>query len=267
MGRTWLENHRISRENEGKGAGERERNKRDWRRRCTLAAFLLCAGLLMSGCSGGTGSQASGAADADQSQEADQTANADQGREADQTANADQSQEAGQAASEAPSASENGGSGQDSASVPETDDFQVGMPVRKGVTAPDFTAGLIDGSSVTLSELQGKPVLINFWATWCGPCVREMPAFERLKEDFGDQIEILAVNSGDDAETVKDFAEKNGYTFPIALDETYEISMLYPSSSIPYTVVVDAEGKVSHVSAGAADADTMYDVYKEALGL
>lgn len=241
MVRTWLENHRISRENEGKGAGER--NKRDWRRRCTLAAFLLCAGLLMSGCSGGTGSQASGAADADQSQEA------------------------GQAAGEAPSASENGGSGQDSASVPETDDFQVGMPVRKGVTAPDFTAGLIDGSSVTLSELQGKPVLINFWATWCGPCVREMPAFERLKEDFGDQIEILAVNSGDDAETVKDFAEKNGYTFPIALDETYEISMLYPSSSIPYTVVVDAEGKVSHVSAGAADADTMYDVYKEALGL
>ena len=265
MGRTWLENHRISRENEGKGAGKR--NKRDWRLRCTLAAFLLCAGLLMSGCSGGTGSQASGAADADQSQEADQTANADQSREADQTANADQSQKAGQAASEAPSASENGGSGQDSASVPDTDDFQVGMPVRKGVTAPDFTAGLIDGSSVTLSELQGKPVLINFWATWCGPCVREMPAFERLKEDFGDQIEILAVNSGDDAETVKDFAEKNGYTFPIALDETYEISMLYPSSSIPYTVVVDAEGKVSHVSAGAADADTMYDVYKEALGL
>lgn len=146
-------------------------------------------------------------------------------------------------------------------------EFKPGMPIKEGVAAPDFTGELIDGTSITLSELQGKPVIINFWATWCGPCVKEMPAFERLKDDFGDKIGIIAVNCGDDAETVKDFVEENGYTFPVVLDEEYSISMLYPTNSIPYTVVLDAEGKVTHISTGALDADTMYERYKEALGV
>ena len=146
-------------------------------------------------------------------------------------------------------------------------DFKPGMPIKEGVAAPDFTGELMDGTSITLSELQGKPVIINFWATWCGPCVKEMPAFERLKDDFGDKIGIIAVNCGDDAETVKDFVEENGYTFPVVLDEEYSISMLYPTNSIPYTVVLDAEGKVTHISTGALDADTMYERYKEALGV
>ena len=146
-------------------------------------------------------------------------------------------------------------------------EFKPGMPIKEGVQAPDFTGELIDCTSITLSELQGKPVIINFWATWCGPCVKEMPAFERLKDDFGDKIGIIAVNCGDDAGTVKDFMEENGYTFPVVLDEEYSISMLYPTNSIPYTVVVDAEGKVTHISTGALDADTMYERYKEALGV
>jgi len=146
-------------------------------------------------------------------------------------------------------------------------EFKPGMPIKEGVAAPDFTGELMDGTSITLSELQGKPVIINFWATWCGPCVKEMPAFERLKDDFGDKIGIIAVNCGDDAGTVKDFMEENGYTFPVVLDEEYSISMLYPTNSIPYTVVLDAEGKVTHISTGALDADTMYERYKEALGV
>ena len=146
-------------------------------------------------------------------------------------------------------------------------EFKPGMPIKEGVAAPDFTGELMDGTSITLSELQGKPVIINFWATWCGPCVKEMPAFERLKDDFGDKIGIIAVNCGDDAETVKDFVEENGYTCPVVLDEEYSISMLYPTNSIPYTVVLDAEGKVTHISTGALDADTMYERYKEALGV
>jgi len=144
---------------------------------------------------------------------------------------------------------------------------QPGKPLKSGNKAPDFTAELIDGSTVTLSDFKGKPVIINFWATWCGPCVKEMPAFERLKENYGDEIGILAVNCGEDADTIKDFADANGYTFPIALDEEYQVSMLYPTNSIPYTVVIDGNGKVTHVSSGAVDADTMYERYKEALGL
>lgn len=144
---------------------------------------------------------------------------------------------------------------------------QPGKPLKSGNKAPDFTAELIDGSTVTLSDFKGKPVIINFWATWCGPCVKEMPAFERLKENYGDEIGILAVNCGEDADTIKDFADANGYTFPIVLDEEYQVSMLYPTNSIPYTVVIDGNGKVTHVSSGAVDADTMYERYKEALGL
>lgn len=143
----------------------------------------------------------------------------------------------------------------------------MGVPLKEGDTAPDFTAQLVDGSTVTLSDLKGKPVLINFWATWCGPCVMEMPAFERLMEDYGDEISLVAVNCGDDAETVKDFVEENGFTFPIALDEDFEITMTYPSNGIPYTVIVDSEGVITHISTGASDADTMYEQYREALGL
>lgn len=176
-------------------------------------------------------------------------------------------QEAGEAGQEQSA----GGSQADAKAAADQGDsvieFKPGMPIREGVEAPDFTGELIDGTSITLSELQGKPVIINFWATWCGPCVKEMPAFERLKDDFGDKIGIIAVNCGDDAGTVKDFVEENGYTFPVVLDEGYSISMLYPTNSIPYTVVLDADGKVTHISTGALDADTMYERYKEALGV
>ena len=189
-------------------------------------------------------------------------------------AQADSAAEAGkaQADSAAQTASKNGheAGSEAAADAGEGDsgiEPQPGAALKSGNKAPDFTAELIDGSTITLSDLKGKPVIINFWATWCGPCVREMPAFERLKEDFGDEIGIIAVNCGDDADTVKDFASENSYTFPIALDESYEVTMLYPTNSIPYTVVVDANGKITHISAGAADADTMYEKYKEALGV
>jgi len=210
---------------------------------------------------------------------------ADQDKAAQKTEQAQGTEEEGAGAEESSAETEKNGSGtgeagrEQSAGSSQADakaaagqgdsmiEFKPGMPIKEGVAAPDFTGELMDGTSITLSELQGKPVIINFWATWCGPCVKEMPAFERLKDDFGDKIGIIAVNCGDDAETVKDFVEENGYTFPVVLDEEYSISMLYPTNSIPYTVVLDAEGKVAHISTGALDADTMYERYKEALGV
>ena len=197
---------------------------------------------------------------------------ADQNKADRKTEQAQGTEKEGTAAEESSAETEKNGTGTDKpeAAADQGDgviEFKPGMPIKEGVQAPDFTGELIDGTSITLSELQGKPVIINFWATWCGPCVKEMPAFERLKDDFGDKIGIIAVNCGDDAGTVKDFVEENGYTFPVVLDEEYSISMLYPTNSIPYTVVVDAEGRVTHISTGALDADTMYERYKEALGV
>ena len=197
---------------------------------------------------------------------------ADQDKAAQKTEQAQGTEKEGAGAEKSSAETEKNGTGTEKpeAAADQGDgviEFKPGMPIKEGVQAPDFTGELIDGTSITLSELQGKPVIINFWATWCGPCVKEMPAFERLKDDFGDKIGIIAVNCGDDAGTVKDFVEENGYTFPVVLDEEYSISMLYPTNSIPYTVVVDAEGRVTHISTGALDADTMYERYKEALGV
>ena len=226
------------------------RNKKALKRSAAGAALALFLALQITGCS--------------------QTA--DQNKADRKTEQAQGTEKEGTAAEKSSAETEKNGTGTEKqeAAADQGDgviEFKPGMPIKEGVQAPDFTGELIDGTSITLSELQGKPVIINFWATWCGPCVKEMPAFERLKDDFGDKIGIIAVNCGDDAGTVKDFVEENGYTFPVVLDEEYSISMLYPTNSIPYTVVVDAEGRVTHISTGALDADTMYERYKEALGV
>lgn len=243
----------------------------------TVLSVTLGMAVMAVGC-GGTGAAGT---KAETSVAADAAGSADEGRSADAavTGAVGEAEDAAGTAGEAEDvAGTAGSSGTADADGQETQlqeagegdsgtEAQPGVPLKAGNKAPDFTAQLIDGSSITLSEFKGKPVIINFWATWCGPCVKEMPAFERLQADFGDKIGIIAVNCGDDADTVKDFASENGYTFPIALDEDYKINMLYPTSSIPYTVVLDANGKITHISAGAVDADTMYEKYKDALGV
>ena len=136
-------------------------------------------------------------------------------------------------------------------------------PIAEGDAYRDFTATLADGSTFTLSDHEGKVILLNFWATWCGPCVGEMPAFEKLQETYGEDLVLLAVNSGETQETVQAFLEENGYTFPVALDPDYTVSDLYPTDGIPYTVIIGTDGKVAAIQLGAYDADTMYGHYSE----
>lgn len=144
----------------------------------------------------------------------------------------------------------------------EPDTYQE---LLEGDTAPDFTADLADGSTFTLSEQSGKVVLLNFWATWCGPCVEEMPAFEKLQKEYGDEVAVLAVNCLEDEETVRQFVAENGYTFPIAFDVEGVVSMKYPTDGIPYTLVIGKDGTVQNIYLGAVDADTQYQEYKSAI--
>lgn len=137
--------------------------------------------------------------------------------------------------------------------------------LSEGDAAPDFTASLADGTTFTLSEQQGKVVLLNFWATWCGPCVREMPAFERLYAEYGEDAAILAVNCLEDTGTVDAFISENEYTFSIAYDTDGSINMRYPTQGIPYTLVIDKEGVIQKIYVGAADAETQYREYKSAI--
>ena len=159
----------------------------------------------------------------------------------------------------------NTGAANDNSSNENTagDTADVSGPIAKGDAYRDFTATLTDGSEFTLSDHEGKVILLNFWATWCGPCVGEMPAFEKLQETYGEDLVLLAVNSGEDGGTVTSFLEKNGYTFPVALDPEYAVAMLYPIDAIPYTVIIGTDGKVAVTQVGAGDADTMYAHYSE----
>lgn len=148
--------------------------------------------------------------------------------------------------------------------APETDDS---APEEK-IAVPDFEMTLINGETVSLSDYRGKKVLLNFWATWCGPCVGEMPAFQRLWDDYPDDVAILAINCGEDAATVEQFASDNNYTFPIILDEDGTLQAMFGGiTSIPATLVLDGEGYVMTGGTGAADADTMYEKYKADLQL
>lgn len=155
---------------------------------------------------------------------------------------------------------------QDETNEPEKQDEPVSyQELQEGDTAPDFTADLADGSTFTLSEQSGKVVLLNFWATWCGPCVGEMPAFEKLYKEYGDEVAVLAVNCLEDEETVRQFIAETGYTFPIAFDVEGVVNMKYPTDGIPYTLVIGKDGTVQKIYVGAADADTQYQEYKSAI--
>lgn len=130
--------------------------------------------------------------------------------------------------------------------------------VKSGGKAPEFHAELTNGKSFTLSENKGKVVLINFWATWCGPCVEELPAIEKLQKEYGDKVEIVTVNYGEDKEVVDEFLKDKNYTFKVAYDENMDISNLYPSDGIPYTVIVDRDGKIYETLTGSAKPDKQY---------
>lgn len=134
-------------------------------------------------------------------------------------------------------------------------------PIQEGDSYRDFTAPLADGGTITLSDYEGKVILLNFWATWCKPCVGEMPAFPRLVEKYGDQLALIAVNCGEDEETVQSFLSKNDYSFPVVLDAGGEVSALYPTDGIPYTLIIAPDGTVSHITLGADSADVMFEDY------
>ncbi len=136
-----------------------------------------------------------------------------------------------------------------------------------GDEAPDFEAELAGGGTFSMADNEGKVVLLNFWATWCGPCCEEMPAFEKLYKEYdAEQVMILAVNVAEPKSDLDMFIENNGYTFPIAYDEEGAISSdLYPTQGIPYTLVVGKDGIITQTYVGAGSADAQYKIYKKAI--
>lgn len=120
--------------------------------------------------------------------------------------------------------------------------FLSGPAPEVGAMAPDFTLQNLDGEMVTLSELRGEVVLINFWATWCGPCRQEMPAIEARYNRGG--FQVLAVDFGETAEQVQGFLDEIGVLLPVLLDSDGAVQELYRVRGYPSTFIIDENGIV-----------------------
>ncbi|MBQ3518844.1 MAG: redoxin domain-containing protein [Clostridia bacterium] len=128
-------------------------------------------------------------------------------------------------------------------------------------TAPDFTVYDADGNAHKLSAYKGKPVVVNFWASWCSPCKLELPAFQDKWEEYGDQVEFLMVNLVDNASetltSAQDFLATTDYTFPVYFDTEQSAAYTYSIYSIPTTIFVDADGNLVNTAKGMLSHTTL----------
>lgn len=131
------------------------------------------------------------------------------------------------------------------AAAPEAPAPEVGRP------APDFALKDLEGRTVRLSALRGRPVLINFWATWCPPCREEMPHIEEFVRRYRGQIEVLGVDVGEPPELVKAFLEKNPYSWRFLLDSDGRVMERYMAFAIPTSYFIDGEGVIRAAYTGS----------------
>ena len=120
--------------------------------------------------------------------------------------------------------------------------------------APDFTLRSANGANLRLQEQRGQVVLLNFWATWCGPCRQELPHLNRIYDKYRSAgFVLLGVNIDDDPRLATELASKLGLKFPVLLDGDKKVSRVYDMSAMPATLVIDRDGRVRHIHRGYRD--------------
>ena len=129
------------------------------------------------------------------------------------------------------------------------------------VPAPDFTVYDKDGNPVQLYDYTGKPLVVNFWASWCGPCQMEMPDFEDKYQELGEEVQFLMINMTDGSRETVDsasaFIAQQGFTFPVLYDTDSDAALTYGAYSLPTTYFINADGYAVARATGAIDAETL----------
>jgi peroxiredoxin len=151
---------------------------------------------------------------------------------------------------------------------PATQQAELPPNPKEGFTAPDFTLELLEGGEITLSDLRGNPVIINFWATWCGPCREEMPAIEKVYRDYKDLgLVVIGLNltSQDTEQAVTAFIQEFDLTFPIALDRNASTSYKYQLKGLPTTYFINSQGVIQSVVVGGPMSEALIQSRVEAL--
>lgn len=138
--------------------------------------------------------------------------------------------------------------------------------VLVGLEAPDFEVTTLDGEVFRLSEHRGKVVYVNIWATWCPPCVDEIPDIQKLAEAHPDELAVIGVSIDDSREDVEAFVAENGCTYPIGMDEGYRLAVeLFPTQYIPESVFTSPNGVITGVRVGGLSYEEMEACFREAL--
>jgi len=144
-----------------------------------------------------------------------------------------------------------------------------------GETAPELdllvakngVAGVSEGSTLRLAQLQGQPILLDFWASWCGPCAMQAPILERLSQRYAkDGLVVVGINVDDAPEVARHYAEKRQLSYPIVVDANDESQKLYGVRSLPSVVLVDRKGKVRQFWAGVVDESVLDEEIGQVIG-
>lgn len=123
--------------------------------------------------------------------------------------------------------------------------------LKVGDKAPDFTLQDMDGTSHKLSDYEGEGVFLNFWGTWCAPCVKEMPAMDRQYQEFEQQgVQILAVNIAQSDFEVQSFVDRFGLSFPVVIDKSRSVMNAYNIRPLPTTILVNPKGEIERIVTG-----------------
>lgn len=135
--------------------------------------------------------------------------------------------------------------------ITATSQNDVNIGTKIGFTAPDFTLPTIDNKEISLSDYRGRPVILNFWATWCGPCRYEVPAFKAFNERYPEEdVVIIAVSTQDDPDSARGYAIRDNLKFVVPVDPRGVVGNLYNIRGLPTTYIIDEQGVITYIKVG-----------------